>query len=144
MLYDALRVLLVDEGPLENLFSSRLPPEQTAPEDTAFIKQGGGNPQRYLGSEPVMDGPAGVMHDGGVLWHVTNVQFQVRSEAPETVMDVADSIRDVLVQYAGTSVVRAGEELIRCDVTASPHYYGQDEQERVILAVGFEVWHRPA
>ena len=102
-----------------------------------------GNPQRYLGSEPVMDGPAGVMHDGGVLWHVTNVQFQVRSEAPETVMDVADSIRDVLVQYAGTSVVRADEELIRCDVTASPHYYGQDEQERVILAVGFEVWHRP-
>ena len=30
MLYDAMRVLLVDEGPLENLFSSRLPPEQVA------------------------------------------------------------------------------------------------------------------
>ena len=30
MLYAAMRTLLVDEGPLENLFSSRLPPEQTA------------------------------------------------------------------------------------------------------------------
>ena len=55
-----------------------------------------------------------------------------------------DSIRDLLIQYAGDPIVRAGEELIRCDVTASPHYFGQDEQERIILAVGFEVWHRPA
>ena len=86
MLYDAMRVLLVDEGPLENLYSSRLPPEQTAPEDTAFIKQGGGNPQRYLGSTPVMDGPAGVMRRSGEFCGtVTNVQFQVRSEAPEAV-----------------------------------------------------------
>ena len=58
-----------------------------------------------------MDGPAGVMHDGGVLWHETNVQFQARSESPEAVEEVADSIRDVLIQYAGTSVFKAGEEI---------------------------------
>ena len=59
-------------------------------------------------------------------------------------MEVADWIRDVLVQYAGTSVFKAGEELIRIDLTTSPYFYRQDEQERVISAVGFEVWHRPA
>ena len=144
MLYDALRVLLVDEGPLENLYASRLPPEQTAEVDVAYVPQGGGNPQRYLGSEPVMDGPAGVMHDGGVLWNETTVQFQARSESPEAVADVADCIRDVLIQYAGTSVVKSGVELIRIDLTTSPHFYRQDEQERVISAVGFEVWHRPS
>ena len=41
MLYDALRVLLVDEGPLTNLYSSRLPPEQTAAVDVAHIPHGG-------------------------------------------------------------------------------------------------------
>ena len=141
MLYDAMRVLLVAEGPLENLFSSRLPAEQVGVVDVAHIRQGGGSPQRYLGSEPVMDGPTGAEHDGGLLWHISTVQFQARSESPELVMEVADSIRDLLVQFAGDPIVRAGEEIIRCDVTASPHYYGQDEQERVILAVGFEVWH---
>ena len=82
-LYDALRVILVvPQGPLENLFSSRLPAEQVGAVDVAFLRQGGGSPQRYLGSTPVMDGPAGVMHDGGVMWFETNVQFQVRSEIP--------------------------------------------------------------
>ena len=72
-LYNAMKELLVLEGPLENLFSSRLPPEQTAAVDVAHIRQGGGAGQRYLGSTPVMDGPAGVMHDGGVLWNETTV-----------------------------------------------------------------------
>ena len=89
-----------------------------------------------------MDGPTGAEHDGGVLWHVATVQFQARSESPELVMEVADSIRDLLIQFAGDPVVKSGEEVIRIDLTASPHFYGQDEQERVILAVGFEVWHR--
>ena len=52
-------------------------------------------------------------------------------------MEAADSIRDVLIQYAGTSVVKAGEEIIRCDLTTSPYFHRQDEQERVISAVGF-------
>ena len=59
-------------------------------------------------------------------------------------MEVADWVRDVLVQYAGTSVVKAGEEIVRIDITTAPHYYGQDEQERVIVALGVEIWHRPA
>ena len=146
MLYDALRVLLVDEGPLENLFLDRLPPGQTAEVDVAHIRQGGGAPQRYLGLTPVMDGPTGVMHDGGVLWNETTVQFRVRGEDPENpepVEEAADSIRDVLIQYAGTSVVKADEEIIRCELTASPYFYGQDEQERVIAALTVEVWHRP-
>ena len=58
-LYAALETILVSEGPLENLFSYRLPPEQTGVVDVAFIPQGGGNPERYFGSEPVVDGPPG-------------------------------------------------------------------------------------
>lgn len=144
MLYEAMYELLVTEGPLLNLYADRLPAEQTAEVDVAHIPQGGGSPQRYLGSEPVVGGAPGVEHDGGVLWNKTNVQFQARSESPEAVMEVADRVRDVLIQYRGTSVFKAGVEIIRCELTAVPHYYQQDEQERVIMAVGFEVWHRPA
>ena len=146
MLYDALRVLLVDEGPLTNLYAYQLPPEQTAEVDAAFIPQGGGNPKRYLGSTPVTGGPAGVTHDGGVLWLETSVQFQLRGTDPEDpgpVMQAADWIRNLLVQYAGTSVFRADEEVIRCDITTAPHHFGQDEQERIVMAVGFMVWHKP-
>ena len=135
MLYEAMRTILVDEGPLRNLYADRLPAEQTAPVDVAHIPQGGGSPQRYLGSEPVVGGAPGVTHDGGVLWHVTNVQFQARSVDAVAVMEVADRIRNVLIQYAGDSVVKAGVEVVRCELTASPHYYDQDEQERVIMAV---------
>ena len=147
MLYAALRVLLVDEGPLENLYAYQLPPEQTAEVDVAFIPEGGDSPQRYLGSAPVVDGPLGVTSDGGVFWFKTNVQFQVRGEDPrdpEPVEAAAAWIRDLLIQYAGTSVFKADEEVIRCDITAAPHYFGQDEQERPIMALGFMVWHRPA
>ena len=144
MLYEAMRVLLVDEGPLTNLYSSRLPPEQTAAVDVAHIPQGGGSPQRYLGSEPVVGGVTGIVHDGGILWNKTNVQFQARSESPEAVMEVADWIRDVLVQYRGTSVFKGGEEIVKCDLTSGPAYFGQDEQERPIMVVGFEIWHKPA
>ena len=143
-LYAAMREILVEEGPLENLYADRLPPEQTAAVDVAHIPQGGTSPQRYLGSSPVIGGPLGVEHDGGILWHLTNVQFRARSESAETVMEVADWVRDVLVQYAGTSVVKAGEEIIRCDITTAPHYYGQDEQERIVLALTVEVWHNRA
>ena len=143
-LYAALETILVSEGPLENLFSYRLPPEQTGVVDVAFIPQGGGNPERYFGSEPVVNGPPGVTHDGGVLWHETAVQFQARSESPEAVVGVADWIRDLLVQFAGDPIVRGDEEIIRIDITTSPHYFGQDEQERPIAALTVEVWHRPA
>ena len=94
----------------------------------------------------MVDGPPGVTHDGGVLWFKTAVQFQVRGEDPEDsgpAAQAADWIRDLLIQYAGEPIVRAGE-IVRCDITRAPSYFGQDEQERVILAVGFEVWHRPA
>ena len=144
-LYAAMKVILAREGALY-LYAYQLPPEQVGVVDVAFIPQGGASPQRYLGSEPVADGPPGVAHDGGVFWFKTNVQFQVRGEDPgdpEPVEAAADWIRDLLIQYAGTSVFRAGEEIVRCDITAAPHYFGQDEQERPILAVGFEVWHQP-
>ena len=146
-LYSAMHAILVDGGPLENLYADRLPAEQTAEVDVAHIPQGGVGAQRYLGSEPVVGGPAGVEHDGGVLWFKTGVQFQVRGQDPEDpvpVMQVADWIRDVLIQYAGTSVFKGGEEIIRCEITTAPNYYGQDEQERIVLALGFEVWHKPA
>ena len=103
--------------------------------------------QRYLGSAPVSGGPAGVTHDGGVLWHHTGCQFQVRGEDPEDprpAMEAADAIRDVLVQYAGTSVVKAGELIVRCDVSTAPAYFGQDTQERSMAALTVEVWHRPS
>ena len=132
---------------MRNLYADRLPAEQTAAVDVAHIPQGGGSPQRYLGSSPVVGGARGVTHDGGVLWNKTNVQFQVRGQDPGdplAVMEVADWIRDVLVQYAGTSVFKAGEEIVRIDITNAPSYYDQDEQERTIMALTVEVWHRPA
>ena len=57
-------------------------------------------------------------------------------------MHVADWIRAVLVQYAGGSVVKADEEIIRIDLTTGPHYFGQDTQERTLAALTVEVWHR--
>ena len=145
-LYDAMQALLVDKGPLENLYLFRLPPQQTAAVDVAHIPLSGVGAERYLGSAPVANAPDGVLHDGGILWYHTGVQFQVRGQDPEDpgpVMQVADWIRDVLIQYAGTSVVRGGEEIIRCDITTAPNYYGQDEQERPIAALTVEVWHKP-
>ena len=71
-----------------------------------------------------MDGRAGVMHDGGVLWNETTVQFQARSEAPETVMDVADSIRDVLCSTQGLAWSGPMWSSYAIDSTTSPHYYG--------------------
>ena len=147
-LYDAMHAILVDERsggeiPLENLYLYQLPPEQTKPVDVAHIPLSGVGTQRYLGSSPVVNAPERVDHDGGVLWHHTGVQFQVRGDDPLAVMRVADWIRDVLVQYAGTSVVRGGEEIIRCEITVAPTYFGQDEQERPITTLTVEVWHRP-
>ena len=155
MLYDAMRVLLVDEGPLLNLYAARLPSEQTAPVDVAFVPLSGVGATRYLGSSPISDeatdgyatgGPTGVTHDGGVLWYHTGVQFQLRGTDPEeplVVMQVADRIRNVLIQYAGASVVKADEEIIRIDLTTGPHYFGQDTQERTLAALTVEVWHKP-
>ena len=146
-LYRAMRALLVaPEGPLENLYLYRLPPEQTADVDVAHIPQGGSGSERYLGSAPVVNGVPGVTHDGGVLWHRTAVQFQVRGEDPadpSQVAAVADSIRDVLIQFVGASVTEGGEEIVLCDLTSAPAYFGQDEQERLVASLMVEVWHRP-
>ena len=145
-LYAALETILVDEGPLDGLYALRLPAGQVGPVDVVCVLQGGVGAERYLGSAPVVDGPQGVRDDGGVLWHRTTVQFQVRGgdpADPSAVVEVADWIRDVLIQYAGGSVFRGGEEIVRVDLTSAPAYYGQDEQERPLMAVSFEVWHRP-
>ncbi len=120
---------------------------QVGPVDVAFVPLSGVGAQRYLGSSPVVDGPLGVTSDGGVLWFHSGVQFQVRGEDPEDpspVVQMADQVRDVLVQFAGGSVVKAHEELVRVDITMSPHFFGQDEQERPIAAMVTEIWHRPA
>ena len=146
-LYAALAEILVDEGPLDALHVLRLPAGQVGPVDVAYVPQGGAGSERYLGSAPVVDGPPGVTHDGGVLWHRTTVQFQVRGDDPadpSQVAAVADSIRDVLIQYAGETVTKAGEEIVRCDIGVAPAYYGQDEQERPVASLTVEVWHRPA
>ena len=154
-LYDAMRVLLVKEDgdedgavlPLDTLYALRLPAEQTHPVDVAYVPLSGVGATRYLGSSPVANGEPRIEHDGGVLWYHKGVQFQVRGEDPGdpvAVMEVADWIRDVLVQYAGTSVVKSGEEIVRCEITNAPSYYDQDEQERPIMALTVEVWHRPA
>ena len=140
-------MLLVDEGPLENLYLFRLPAGQTGPVDVACVPLSGVGAQRYLGSSPVANGEPGIEHDGGVLWYHTGVQFQVRGEDPEdpvAVMQKADSVRNMLVQFAGGSVFKAGEEIVRIDITTSPNYFGQDEQERPIAALTVEVWHRPS
>ena len=68
-LYAALAEILVDEGPLDALHVLRLPAGQVGPVDVAYVPQGGAGSERYLGSAPVVDGPPGVTHDGGVLWH---------------------------------------------------------------------------
>ena len=146
-LYAALAEILVDEGPLDALYVLRLPAGQVGPVDVAYVPQGGAGSERYLGSAPVVDGPPGVTHDGGVLWHRTTVQFQVRGEDPANPLAVeqaADWVRDLLIQYAGTSVFKGGEEIIRCDITTAPNYFGQDEQERPVASLTVEVWHRPA
>ena len=147
MLFDALRALLViPQGPLENLYHLRLPAEQTKPIDVAFVPLSGVGATRYLGSSPVANGGPGIEHDGGVLWYHTGVQIQLRGGDPADpgpVAQAADWIRDVLVQYAGDSVFKAGEEIVRIDITTSPNFYGQDEQERPIMALTIEIWHRP-
>ena len=67
-----------------------------------------------------------------------------RMPKPRPAMQAGNDIRDVLVQYAGTEVVVAGELIVRCDVTTAPSFYEQDNQERAIAALTVEVWHRTA
>ena len=139
-LFAAMKVILVDEG---NLYLYRLPPEQVAAVDLAYVPLSGVGAQRYLGSEPVANG----LHDGGILWYHKGVQFQLRGkdpEDPEKVEASADRVRDLLIQFAGTSVVKADEEIVKIDLSSGPAYYGQDEQERPIAALTVEVWHRPS
>jgi len=146
MLYDALATLLVIEGPLENLYLAALPPAQVNPVDVAMVPVSGVGPTRAFGSKPVAGGPDGVTHDGGVQhWH-TGLLFQVRAEDPAMPLPafrVADNIRDVLAQYTGEEVIKAGERIVRCDVS-SPYYIGQDDQERTVAGLRAEVWHRRA
>lgn len=158
MLYKAMREILLDSGslggPLPNLYRLRLPDAQTgAGVDVAFVPSGGGAPVKVLGSRPRPGvgwrGPGGTApHDGGVAWYRTRVQFQVRAAGDSQAQlidasDKADAIRDVLVQYAGTEQVIAGERIVRIDVTTSTYYLGQDRRERAILALNVECWHRP-
>ena len=139
-LYAAMKVILAREG---NLYLYRLPPEQVAAIDVAYVPLSGVGAQRYLGSEPVANG----LHDGGILWYHKGVQFQVRGrdpEDPEKVEEAADRVRDLLIQFAGTSVIVADEEIVRVDLTSESAYYDQDEQERPIAALTAEIWHRPS
>ena len=148
MLYDALHELLVlPSGPLDNLYFFRLPDEATAEVDVAYIPISGVGATRAFGSQPVQGGPVGVTHDGGVQYYHTGVQFQIRARDPANprpAMQAGNDIRDVLVQYAGTEVVVAGELIVRCDVTTAPSFYEQDNLERAIAALTVEVWHRTA
>ena len=147
MLYDALREILVTDGPLENLYLNELPDEQTADVDVAAVPLSGIGATRALGSQPVVGGPRGVEHDGGVLWWHTGVQLQARGRDrndPRPVAVAADAIRDVLAQFAGEPVEHAGERIVRCEVSVPPAYYGQDERRRPIMALTVECWHRPA
>ena len=145
-LYDAMHTILVDEGPLDNLFLDRLPPKQTADVETAFVQLSGTGAERAFGKQNVIGAPEGVTHDGGVLWWHSGVQFQVRGhdpDAPGPVAVAADAIRDVLAQYAGEEIVKNGEKIVRCEVSNPPAYYGQDRRGRSIRALTVEVWHRP-
>ena len=156
-LYYALhRILVTPDGPLPNLFALQLPDETTDPGDVdvAFVPVSGTGPTRQLGSRPVTDapysGPGGIAaHDGGVAWYHDGVQFEVRGwdgadpDSVERAMEVADQIRDTLVQYAGTPVIVEGEEIVRCEITSGPSYIGQDERERNIMLLIVEVWHNP-
>ena len=63
---------------------------------------------------------------------------------PEKVEEAADRVRDLLIQFAGTSVIVADEEIVRVDLTSESAYYDQDEQERPIAALTAEIWHRPS
>ena len=152
MLYRAMREILVEDGPLDGLFLYRLPPEQRHDVDVAHRPISGIGAQRSFGSRRVYtdsyEAPdGGPAHDGGLQWYHTGVQFQCRGrnpDDPETVEAAANLIRDVLIQYAGTPVVKAGEEIVRCEIATAPRYYGQDDQERVIASLQVEVWHRPA
>ena len=145
MLYDALAVLLVTEGPLESLYLGAQPPEQVHPVDVVMVPNSGVPPVRVFGSKPVKDGPDGVTHDGGVdQWH-TGLLFQFRGADPDAAIPIfrtATAVRDVLAQYTGTEVTKAGETIVRCSVS-SPYYYGQDDRERPVAGLRAEVWHRP-
>lgn len=149
-LFDAVTEILVDSGPLDNLYLATLPPRQVGAVDTVMIPTGGAL-QRVLGSKPrpgvSWRGPGGTNpHDGGVAWDETAIVFVSRGrswEDAQAPLAVSDAIRDVLAQFAGTAVVVAGVEIIRCDVQ-SAGYFDQDERERPHTICHATVWHRPA
>ena len=148
MLYDAMRRILVDDGPLSSLTLYRLPDEQVGEVDTAFVPLSGIGATRALGSQPVSGGPVGVTHDGGVQWYHTGVQFQCRARDPDdprAAVRTADSIRDVLAQYAGEEVVPVvgGDRIVRCEITTAPRFLEQDIRGRPVSSLTVEVWHRP-
>ena len=145
MLYEALRQLLVDEGPLANLFALRLPPRQVDAVDTAFVPLAGTGPQRTFGKRAVIGGPTGVTDDGGVAWYHSGVQLQMRARDPDEALaayDMANEARDMLAQLTAPTS-RDMEEIIRVDITISPRFLSQDERGRVVISATYEVWHRP-
>ena len=145
MLYHAMREILIDDGPLDDLYLARLPPEQAGDVDVAMIPLSGVGATRSYGSRPVT-GRRGLTHDGGVQWYHTGVQMQFRGGDPDhpvPVAELADDVRDIMAQFAPGSYDFSDERLVRVDVATSPHFYEQDEDDRLIMALGLEVWHRP-
>ena len=156
-LFGALKTILVDEGPLVQMHEHRLPPTQVYDVDVAMIPASGIGGEFALGSRPIASDTAGVTTDAGLLWWHSGVQFQVRGrnpyDDPSGPMRVAEQIRDVLCQYRGEGVVKAGHEVVRIGVTDSPNVVwfrdrdlGQakrDARRRAEVYLGVEVWHRP-
>ena len=154
-LYAAMRVALIERGPLDDLYLNALPAVQAAPHgvDVAVTPISGSGATRYMGSAPVTSAPykapdGGPAHDGGVLWHHTGLQIECRGwddggDATEAALATADLVRDTLAQYR-SPVTLAGVEIQMIDITQSPAFFEIDDLGRQIMLGIYEVLHAPA
>ena len=153
-LYEAVHDILVTRGPLDAMYLERLPAEQVGDIDVAFVPSSGIGEKRTYGRHEIPGAswraPDGNAHDGGVYWIHTGVDLQLRCRdgADPAMMKsrirMGEEVAAVLMQYKGSPVVVQGETIVRCELTASPYFYEQDDRGRPIGAMTFEVWHRPA
>ena len=133
--FEALRTLLG----LPMMAFLRLPKEQGSEVDIAYVPRPGVGPTRRLGSAPVVGGPPGVTHDGGVLWWSQGLAFRFRARDDDdatllAAYAAARRVVGILNQYPAGSKIVGDVDFVGLDA-AEPFYIEQDDRGRAVLGV---------
>lgn len=165
-LYDALVKWLVVDGPLDALYTPKLPSDNAGADVVvAAIPISGTGASYYLGSAPVDDRGDGITDDAGVLWIHGGMMFHARA-APDRTL-VADTllgkVRDRMLLLRGgereihpdpedtafdgwqelTGRSPESERIAFVQLTTDVQFLEQDQDGLDVYWLQFEIWHTP-